>query len=59
MPELKVVIDELKKNGLREKVKVMVGGRPVTQEYADSIEADSYGRDAYEAVIKAKQLMNR
>ncbi len=59
MPELKVVIDELKRNGLREKVKVMVGGRPVTQEYANSIGADSYGRDAYEAVIKAKQLMNR
>ncbi|MEM3003793.1 MAG: corrinoid protein [Candidatus Bathyarchaeia archaeon] len=59
MPEMKLVIDELKKNGLREKVKVMVGGRPVTQEYADSIEADSYGRDAYEAVLKAKQLMSR
>lgn len=59
MPELKVVIDELKENGVRDKVKVMVGGRPVTQEYADSIGADSYGRDAYEAVTKAKELMQK
>jgi len=59
MPELKIVIDELMKNGMRSRVKVMVGGRPLTQEYADSIGADSYGRDAYEAVTKAKELMKR
>lgn len=59
MSELRAVIDELKKKGLRDKVRVMVGGRPVTQEYADSIEADSYGRDAYEAVTKAKELMKK
>jgi len=59
MPELKTVIEELKKNELRNKVKVMVGGRPVTQEYAESIEADAYGRDAYEAVTRAKELMKK
>ncbi len=57
MPELDNVIDTLKKEGLREKVKVMVGGRPVTKEYADNIKADSYGKDAYDAVEEAKRLM--
>lgn len=57
MPELDNVIEVLKKEGLREKVKVMVGGRPVTKDYADNIKADSYGKDAYEAVEEAKRLM--
>jgi 5-methyltetrahydrofolate--homocysteine methyltransferase len=57
MPELDIVIEELKKIGLREKVKVMIGGRPVTKEYADNIKADSYGKDAYEAVEEAKRLI--
>jgi corrinoid protein of di/trimethylamine methyltransferase len=57
MTELGTVIEQLKKNGLRDKVKVMVGGRPVTKEYADNIGADSYGRDAYEAVEEARKLM--
>jgi methanogenic corrinoid protein MtbC1 len=57
MPELDNVIEILKKEGLREKVKVMVGGRPVTKDYADNIKADSYGKDAYEAVEEAKRLM--
>ena len=51
------VMEILKKEGLREKVKVMVGGRPVTKDYADNIKADSYGKDAYEAVEEAKRLM--
>ncbi len=57
MTELGIVIEQLKKKGLRDKVKVMVGGRPVTKEYADNIGADSYGRDAYEAVEEARKLM--
>lgn len=57
MPEFGVVIAQLKENGLRDKVKVMVGGRPVTKEYANDIGADSYGRDAYEAVEEARKLM--
>lgn len=56
MPELDVVIETLKKKGLREKVKIMIGGRPVTKDYADNIKADSYGKDAYEAVTEAKRL---
>jgi 5-methyltetrahydrofolate--homocysteine methyltransferase len=57
MPELDNVMKILKKEGLREKVKVMVGGRPVTKDYASNIKADSYGKDAYEAVEEAKRLM--
>ncbi len=57
MPELDNVIETLEKEGLREKVKVMVGGRPVTKDYADNIKADSFGKDAYEAVEEAKRLM--
>lgn len=56
MTELGVVIKDLEKVGLRDNVKVMVGGRPVTKDYADSIQADSYGKDAYEAVEEAKRL---
>ena len=43
--------------GLRDKVKVIVGGAPVTQSYADEINADGYAADAASAVEKAKQLL--
>ena len=46
MKEMKVCIDTLKEHGLRDQVKVMVGGAPITQEYADSIRADLYAKDA-------------
>jgi len=52
-----VVIKTLKKEGLRDKVKVMVGGAPVTQAYADEIGADGYGANAAAAVDGAKALM--
>ena len=55
MPEMKNVIDELKKAGLRDKVKVIVGGEPVTEEYAKSIGADGYGETAYDGVKICKQ----
>lgn len=42
--------------GLRNKVKVMIGGAPVTQELADQMGADAYGKDAWDAVIKAEGL---
>jgi len=54
MPE---VIKGLGKAGLRQKVKVMVGGAPVTREWADEIGADAHGTDASEGIIKAKQLV--
>jgi 5-methyltetrahydrofolate--homocysteine methyltransferase len=59
MPQLGNVIEELKKAGLRDKVKVMVGGRPISQAYADKIGADAYGQDAHQAVVKAKELMKK
>ena len=53
MPE---VIEALKKEGLRDGIKVMVGGAPVTQEYAEKIGADGYAPDAASAVKLAKRL---
>jgi len=57
MPMFKANINALNKAGLREKVLVMVGGAPVTQEYADIVGADGYAADASAAVVKAKQLI--
>ena len=56
MPGMKRTIDALVKAGLRERVKVMVGGAPVSQAFADEIGADGYARDATLAVQKAKAL---
>jgi corrinoid protein of di/trimethylamine methyltransferase len=56
MPEFRKVIEGLEKAGLRDKVKIMVGGAPVTEQYAKSIGADAYGADAGQAVAKAKQI---
>jgi corrinoid protein of di/trimethylamine methyltransferase len=52
------VIEVLKRDGLREKVKVMVGGAPVDAAWAQEIGADAYGTDAMDAVVKAKRLIN-
>ncbi len=57
MVEMKRVIEALKEAGLRDRVKVMVGGAPVTQEYADEIGADGYAPNASLAVEKAKVLL--
>jgi len=54
MPE---VIEALKEAGLREEVKVIVGGAPVTQEYAEKIGADGYAPDAASAVEVVKRLL--
>lgn len=51
------VITILKKAGLRNKIKVMVGGAPVTQEFADEIGAEGYAPDAASAVDKARELL--
>ncbi len=56
MPAMKRTIDALIKAGLRERVKVMVGGAPVTQAFANEIGADGYARDSTLAVVKAKEL---
>ena len=57
MPYMKVVIDTLKEKGMRDKLIVMVGGAPVTQEYADVVGADGYAADASATVKKAKALL--
>jgi 5-methyltetrahydrofolate--homocysteine methyltransferase len=57
MPEMPALITRLKDENLREKVKVMVGGAPVSQEYADKIGADGYSVDAGQAVEVAKSLI--
>lgn len=59
MPGMETTIKALKKAGLRDKVKIMVGGVPVTQAYADRIGADAYGETAVDAVIKAKKLIKQ
>lgn len=51
------VVTILKKAGLRNKIKVMVGGAPVTQEFADEISADVYAPNAASAVDKARELL--
>ena len=57
MPGMEQVIIELKKEGLRDKVKVMVGGAPVSAAFAEKIGADGYTRSAIEAVAFAKKLV--
>ena len=59
MNSMKDTIKALKASGLRDKVKIMVGGAPVTQEFAEAIEADCYAKDAAVAVDKAKELLKR
>ena len=57
MPMFKANINALEKSGLRDRVIVMVGGAPVTQEYADAVGADGYAADASTAVRLAKALI--
>jgi corrinoid protein of di/trimethylamine methyltransferase len=59
MLEMRNVIDALRAAGLRDKVKVIVGGAPVTEEYAREIGADAYARDAVEAVKKCAELVGK
>lgn len=55
----KDVVEALERHGLRPRVKVMVGGAPVTRSWADEIGADGYGEDAVAAVNLAKSLVGR
>lgn len=57
MPNMKLVIDALEEKGLRDKVKVMIGGAPVTDNYAQEIGADRYTADAATAAEVAKELV--
>lgn len=57
MTYMKNIIDALENHGLREKVKVLVGGAPVTEEFARKIGADGYSSNANEAVWLAKSVL--
>jgi 5-methyltetrahydrofolate--homocysteine methyltransferase len=57
MVEMKNVIKNLEENGLRDSVKVMIGGVPTSQEYVKESRADAWGKDALDAVEKAQRLM--
>lgn len=57
MPKIKDTVETLKEAGLRDRVKVMVGGAPVTGKYASAIGADIYAPDASSAATRAKQAI--
>jgi len=57
MPEMENVINVLQTQGMREKVKVMIGGAPVDAEFAEKIGADAYGKDAAEAVTIVRRFI--
>ena len=57
MPSMKTTIDALTASGLRQQVKVLIGGAPITQKYAEEIGADGYSDNAAEAVALARKTM--
>jgi 5-methyltetrahydrofolate--homocysteine methyltransferase len=57
MPSMKTTIEALKQAGVRDKVKVLIGGAPITQKYADEIGADGYSENAVGAVALAKRAV--
>jgi 5-methyltetrahydrofolate--homocysteine methyltransferase len=58
MPSMTATVEALEEAGLRDRVKVLVGGAPVTQTYADQIGADGFAPDASSAARKAKELLS-
>ncbi len=58
MGGMQTVIELLKEAGIRDEVKVMIGGGPISQKFADKIGADGYSQNAVEAVKLAKRLLN-
>jgi 5-methyltetrahydrofolate--homocysteine methyltransferase len=57
MPNMKVTIDALKQAGVRDNVKIIVGGAPLTDAYASEIGADGYASDASKAVKLARSFI--
>ena len=57
MPYMKVVIDALKEQGIRDDYIVMVGGAPLNEEFGEAVGADAYCRDAAEAATTAVRLV--
>ncbi len=58
MPSMRTIIDALKTAGVRDRVKIMVGGAPVNESYAEDIGADGYSENASAAVALARRLVN-
>ena len=58
MPNMGRTIEAFEEAGIRNEIKVMVGGAPVTQDFADEMGADGYGKDAIDCVDIAKELLN-
>jgi 5-methyltetrahydrofolate--homocysteine methyltransferase len=59
MPLMKETINALINSGMRSSVKVLIGGAPITQKFADDIGADGFGADASRAVVVAKELVGK
>lgn len=59
MLEMKEVLISLQNSGIRNNIRVIIGGVPTTQKFADEIGADAWGKDAFDAVEKAKKLMEK
>jgi len=59
MPEMENVINVLQTRGMRERIKVIIGGAPVDADFANKIGADAYGKDAAEAVTIARSFINK
>jgi 5-methyltetrahydrofolate--homocysteine methyltransferase len=57
MPSMKATVDALKEAGLGDNVRILVGGAPVTEAYAEQIGADGYAPDAASAADRAKELI--
>ena len=57
MPSMSKTVEALTEAGLRDQVKILIGGAPVTKQYADNIGADGYAPDASSATRKAKELL--
>lgn len=57
MPSMKTTLDAFLQSGLRDSVKIMVGGAPITPAYAEEIGADGYGENARSAVQRARELI--
>ena len=57
MPQMCVVIEKIKEHGLRDRVKIIVGGAPISEKFAESIGADGYAPDAGSAVDLLKRLL--
>jgi len=59
MPQIRDVIEAIEEAGLRDKIKVVIGGAPVNQKFADDVGADGYAQDAGEAVSLVKALLSK